>query len=77
MDKWLLVCVICNPSGNENFGYLRIGPEKKKMHDTYSMSISGNLPGKIAEEILVGHISRQTLRFRTFLPDTVASCQQF
>lgn len=46
--------------------YLRIRPKKKNLYDSYAISISGNLPGKIAVETLMCHFPRDISGFRTF-----------
>lgn len=55
--------------------YSGIRPEKKNIHDPYAMGVYGYLPGKIAEETLVGYVPRQISHFWTFLLNTVPSCQ--
>ena len=45
--------------------YLRIHLEKKDLHDSYAMGIYRHLSGKLAEETLLGHISRYILRICT------------
>ena len=47
---------IWRPKMNQN---LCIRPEKKNLHDPYAMALYANIPGKITDETLVGHIPRE------------------
>ena len=63
-----IICDVCNkslkcsiPLPNDFPGW-----EKKNLHDSYAMNIYGNVPGKIAEDTLVGHIPGEILHLCSF-----------
>ena len=65
---------VCRPKVNQHW---RMHPEKKNLRDPYAMDIPGNLPRKIAEETLVGHVSREISRFCTVFTKKVGVLSSF